>query len=291
MVYVYFGMTGLYAYDFDGNLVWEKDMEVYPTRGNWGTASSPVLWKNTLYLQNDNEENSFLVALDKETGEEKWRVQRDEKSNWSTPLIWKNKMRTELVTGGKTARSYDPATGDLLWELNVGGGRDIASPAADDELIYIGNEKRRDGGGFLFAVKAGAKGNITPDEGATSSPGVAWSLSGSGMEMASPLLYEGLLYILGRNKGVISCYEAATGEPVYQSVSLPDAGPFWASPWAVDGRIYCMDERGMTHIVKAGDEFEVLSRNTLDDKFWASQAIANNAYFFRGVEYLYCIRK
>ena len=130
MVYVYLGMTGLYAYDYDGNLVWEKDMEVYPTRGNWGTASSPVLWKNTLYLQNDNEENSLLVALDKETGEEKWRVQRDEKSNWSTPLIWKNKMRTELVTGGKTARSYDPATGALLWELNMGGGRDIASPVS-----------------------------------------------------------------------------------------------------------------------------------------------------------------
>ena len=254
MVYVSFGMTGLFAYDYDGNLVWEKDLGTYPTRGNWGTATSPVLWKNTLYLQNDNEENSFLVALDAASGEEKWRVQRDEKSNWSTPLIWKNKMRTELVTGGKTARSYDPATGVLLWELTLGGGRDIASPAADNEMIYLGNEKRRDGGGFLFAVKAGAKGDITPDEGATSSPGVAWSLSGSGMEMASPLLYEGLLYILGRNKGIIFCYEAATGEPVYQSVNIPDAGPFWASPWAIEGRIYCMDERGTTHILQARGE-------------------------------------
>lgn len=291
MVYVSFGMTGLFAYDYDGNLVWEKDLGTYPTRGNWGTATSPVLWKNTLYLQNDNEENSFLVALDAASGEEKWRVQRDEKSNWSTPLIWKNKMRTELVTGGKTARSYDPATGVLLWELTLGGGRDIASPAADNEMIYLGNEKRRDGGGFLFAVKAGAKGDITPDEGATSSPGVAWSLSGSGMEMASPLLYEGLLYILGRNKGIIFCYEAATGEPVYQSVNIPDAGPFWASPWAIEGRIYCMDERGTTHIVSAGAEFEVLAQNKLDDKFWSSQAIANKSYYFRGVEYLYCVRK
>ncbi len=290
-IYVYFGMTGLFVYDYDGNLVWEKDLGNYPLRGNWGTATSPKLWENTLYLQIDNEDNSFLVALDAESGDEKWRVQRDEKSNWSTPIIWKNKVRTELVTGGKIARSYDLSTGALLWELNMGGGRDIASPVADNEMIYLGNEKRSDGGGFLFAVKAGAEGDITPDEGASTSSGVAWSLPGSGMEMASPLLYEGLLYIVERRRGMIFCYNAATGEPVYQSIKVPDAGPFWASPWAVEGRIYCMDERGTTHVIRAGDEFEVLAQNKLDDKFWASQAIANKSYFFRGVEYIYCVRE
>jgi len=290
-VYVYFGMIGLFVYDFDGNLVWEKDLGNYELRGNWGTSTSPVLWKNTLYLQIDNEDNSFLVALDAESGDEKWRVGRDEKSNWSTPLIWKNRIRTELVTGGKIARSYDLETGDLLWELNLGGGRDIASPVADNEMIYVGNEKRSDGGGFLFAVKAGAKGDITPEEGTSTSSGVAWSLSGSGMEMASPLLYEGLLYMVERRRGMIFCYEAATGEPVYQQIKIPDAGPFWASPWAVEGKIYCMDERGTTHVLRAGDEFEVLSQNKLDDKFWASQAIANKSYFFRGVEFIYCVRE
>ena len=205
--------------------------------------------------------------------------------------MWKNKVRTELVTGGKIARSYDPETGTLLWELNVGGGRDIASPVADHEMIYVGNEKRSDGGGFLFAVKAGAEGDITPDEGAITSSGVAWSLSGSGMEMASPLLYKGLLYIIGRSKGMIFCYDAATGEPVYQSVNIPDAGPFWASPWAVEDRIYCMDERGTTHVIRAGVEFELLAQYKLDDKFWSSQAIANGSYYFRGVEYLYCVRE
>lgn len=291
LVYVYFGMIGVFVYDLEGNLVWEKDLGNYPTRGNWGTASSPKLWENTLYLQIDNEENSFLVALDAASGDEKWRVQREEKSNWSTPVLWKNKLRTELVTGGKMARSYDPGTGGLLWELNMGGGRDIASPVADQEMIFVGNEKRSDGGGFLFAVKAGAEGNITPAQGASSSSGVIWSLSGSGMEMASPLLYEGLLYIVGRSRGVIYCYDAATGEPVYQKIKVPDAGPFWASPWAVEGKVYCMDERGTTYVIRAGEKFEVLAQNKLDDKFWASQAIANKSYFFRGVEYLYCVRK
>jgi len=290
-LYVYFGMIGLFAYDLEGNLIWKKDLGDYPLRGNWGTATSPKLWKNTLYLQIDNEDNSFLVALDAESGDEKWRVQRDEKSNWSTPLIWKNKVRTELVTGGKIARSYDLNTGDLLWELKMGGGRDIASPVADDEMIYVGNEKRSDGGGFLFAVKAGAEGDITPGEGTTTSSGVAWSLSGSGMEMASPLLYEGLLYIVERRKGMIFCYNASTGDPVYKGTKIPEAGAFWASPWAVEGKIYCMDETGITHIIRAGEEFEVLSQNRLNDKFWASQAIANKSYYFRGVEYIYCVRK
>ena len=290
-IYVYFGMTGLYSYDLDGNLIWEKDLGNYKTQGNWGTSTSPVLWKGMLYMQIDNEDNAFLVALDAETGNEKWRVSRNEKSNWSTPLVWENNLRTELVTGGKIARSYDPETGALLWKLDMGGGRNISSPVADREMVYLGNENRRGAGGILFAVKAGAEGDITPAEGATTSDGVAWSTAGSGLSMSSPLLYEGLIYIVERRRGMIFCYEAATGEPVYQSVRIPDAGPFWASPWVAGGRIYCMDERGTTHVIRPGKEFEVLQVNKLEDKFWASQAISGKSYFFRGVEYLYSVRE
>jgi outer membrane protein assembly factor BamB len=250
-----------------------------------------VLWEGTLFLQIDNEDNSFLVALDAETGNEKWRISRNEKSNWSTPLIWENELRTELVTTGKIARSYDPETGTLLWKLDVGGGRNISSPVADREMVYLGNEMRRGGGGTLFAVKAGAEGDITPAEGAATSEGVAWSTTGSGLSMSSPLLHEGLIYIVERRRGMIFCYEAATGEPVYQSVRIPDAGPFWASPWVANDRIYCMDERGATHVIRPGEEFEVLQVNKLEDKFWASQAMAGKSYFFRGVEYLYCVRE
>ncbi len=290
-IYVYFGMTGLFAYDLDGNPVWEKDLGIYASQKDWGTSTSPLLFKNTLYLQIDNEDHSFLIALDTESGKEKWRVPRNEKTNWSTPVIWKNKVRTELVTSGQIARSYDPGTGELLWELHLGGGRNISSPVSDKEMIYLGNEKRSDGGGILFAVKAGAEGDITPADGASNSAGVAWSLPESGLSMASPLLYKGLIYIVERGGGMISCYRSATGETIYLKIKIPDAGPFWASPWAARGMIYCMDERGITHVVKAGNEFEILTQNKLDDKFWASQAISNQSYFFRGVENLYCVRE
>lgn len=142
-VYVYFGNMGLYCFDFDGTLVWKKDLGVYKMQSRWGTSSSPLLYKDTIFMQLDNEENSFLTALDKKTGKEKWRVLRDEKSNWGTPIIWKNKRRTELVTPGKVVRSYDLESHKVLWELAVGGGRNICSPTGDNDRLYIGNEERR----------------------------------------------------------------------------------------------------------------------------------------------------
>src|SRR5204863_4102950 len=119
-VYAYFGMHGLYCYDFEGNLVWKKDLGSYRTVLGQGPASSPRLDGDRLFLQIDNEEKSFLVALHKKTGDEVWRVSRNEKTNWGSPVIWKNKLRTELVTpGSQKVRSYDPANGKVLWELSV----------------------------------------------------------------------------------------------------------------------------------------------------------------------------
>ena len=155
-VYAYFGMTGVYCYDMNGNLVWEKDLGNYPMQSNWGTATSPLLYNGILYMQIDNEENSFLAAIESKTGEEKWRINRNEKSNWGTPMIWQNSLRTELVTPGVTTRSYNPENGELYWELNTGGGRSSASPTADSDMIFIGNEKRGSEGGILFGIKAGA---------------------------------------------------------------------------------------------------------------------------------------
>ena len=287
-VVAYFGMTGLYCYDFNGNLIWEKDLGAYETQSNWGTSTSPVLYKNNLYLQIDNEKESFLVALDKKTGKEIWRISREEKTNWSTPFIWKNRLRTELVCGGKTARSYDPKTGKLLWELDLGGGRDIASPVATKNLLFTGNEKRKDGGGFLFAIKAGSEGDITPAAGDSTSSGVLWTRPNSGLSMPSPLLYNGIIYIIDR-RGFIYSFEEATGNPVYHRTRIPGARPFWASPWVYDDKIWCPDEGGTTHVIKAGRDFEVISTHSIDDKFWSSTAITDHGYIFRGVDALYCI--
>ncbi|MBT3382154.1 MAG: PQQ-binding-like beta-propeller repeat protein [Prolixibacteraceae bacterium] len=289
-VYAYFGMHGIFCYDMKGNLVWEKDLGNYPMQSNWGTSSSPLLYKKVLYMQIDNEDNSFLAALDSKTGDEIWRIDRDEKSNWGTPVIWENSVRKELVVQGKKARSYNPENGELLWELDLGGGRNIASPTWGYDMIFMGNETRRDGGGFLFGVKAGAAGDISLSEGQVSNDWVAWSVPKSGIAIASPLFYEGLVYIVDRNRGQIFCYEATTGEVVYPGTKIKDAKDFWASPWAFDGKIYCLDDRGTTHVIQAGKTFMELGKNKLNDVFWASTAIAKGSYIFRGEKAIYCIR-
>jgi outer membrane protein assembly factor BamB len=287
-VYAYFGMKGLYCYDFAGKLLWEKDLGVYQMERDWGTGSSPIIHGDLVYLQIDNEEQSFLLALDSKTGEERWRVSRREGSNWCTPIIWQNRQRTELVTGGKTVRGYDPLSGKLWWELNVGGGRCSASPTADRECLYFGTEKRSDGGGFLFAVRAGADGDITPAPGETSSPGVLWVQSQTGIAFASPLVYQDCVYILARNGGRINCYHRETGEQVY-SERLPGARTFWATPWAYKDNIFCLDDRGTTHVLQAGREFKILGQNKLNDDFYASCALTEDSIILRGAESLYCI--
>ena len=128
-IVVYFGMTGVYCYDFNGELLWSKDLGAYPMDGDWGTSSSPAMHDGLVFIQVDNEEKSFLVALDAKTGDERWRLARDEKSNWGSPVVWKNSHRTELVTSGKVVRSYNPQNGEQLWELNIGGGRSCSSPS------------------------------------------------------------------------------------------------------------------------------------------------------------------
>src|SRR5205807_1141188 len=192
-VYAYFGMTGLFCYDLTGKLLWNKELGSYPMRMGFGTGSSPTLYGDSVFVQCDNEEKSFLVAFDKKTGDELWRVNRDEKSSWGTPFIWKNKDRTELVCSGtKKIRSYDPATGKPLWELGGMSGYAAAMPVANEEMIFIGS-----GGPMsnspLFAVKAGASGDISIKSGEANAS-VAWHKTGAGSSIASPLLLSDYLY-------------------------------------------------------------------------------------------------
>lgn len=289
-IFAYFGMTGVYCYDMNGNLIWEKDLGNYPMQGNWGTSSSPVLYQKVLYMQIDNEENSFIVAMDSKTGDEIWRRKRDEKSNWGTPIIWKNSVRTELVVQGLKTRSYNPVNGELFWEMNMGGGRNITSPTAEADIVVVGNEKRRNGGGTLFGIKAGALGEISLKEGETANDFVVWSVPESGIAMASPVIHKGLVYIVERNRGQIFCYDITNGEAIYPATKISEAKAFWASPWVFDNKIYCLDEKGTTHVIQAGKTFKELGKNKLNDVFWASTAIAKNSYIFRGEKGIYCIR-
>jgi outer membrane protein assembly factor BamB len=289
-VYVSFGPHGLFCYDFAGDLVWKKDLGAYRMENNHGTGASPALDGQRLFIQCDNDEKSFLAALDAKTGEQRWRVDRTEVSGWSTPLVWKNKARTEVVClGRKRVQSYDPATGKPLWELSGMNGQAMASPIASDDLLFAGTGGQLGGGRPLFGVKAGASGDVTLKPGATSNEAVVWTLPKAGPLAATPLLYEGNLYVLEQSLGVVSCYDARTGKQLYRE-RLPQARGFFASPWAHGGKVFCLDDDGRTFVLQAGPEFKLLGRNDIGETSWATPALAGDALFLRTIDHLYCIR-
>jgi outer membrane protein assembly factor BamB len=315
-IFAYFGNIGMFCFDMEGKLLWKKDLGAFQTLREWGTGSSPVVYQDMVYQQVDNEENSFIVALDAATGDEIWRESRDEKTTYSSPVIWKNNVRTELVTTGKTARSYDLKTGEILWQLNLGGEMSIPSPVPNKDYIYLSNAGGRETPGTLLAVKAGATGDITPVAGdnppdkvdnthaeGDNSPAeddnpdvrgersdtwILWSNLEAGTGNPTPLVYEGLIYIVAGRGGNVSCFDAANGQLVYKEKAENVAG-CWASPWAAGDHICLVDEKGLTTIIKAGEKFEVVTQNHLDDRFWASVGIAGNKYIFKGREKIYCI--
>lgn len=289
-LYVYFGMIGVFCYDMNGTLLWNANLGAYETLNGWGTGASPVLFEDKLFVKVDNDTTSFIAALDAASGKELWKMTREEKTTYSTPVIWKNKNRTELVTTGKTTRSYDPATGKLLWELKMGGEMSIPSPVCNQEFVFVGNAGGRDKPGVLYGVKAGASGDITPKEGETTSSGVVWTSLESGIANPSPLLLDDKLYVLASRGGELACVDAATGKNLYKQ-KVEKTGACWATPWSAGGKIFFYDEKGITHILKAGSVFEELGQNQLDDKFWASPAITSESYVFRGQKKLFCVKK
>jgi outer membrane protein assembly factor BamB len=288
-LYAYFGMTGLFCYDLNGKLLWQKDMAGYKTQNEWGTGSSPVVFEDILYIQNDNEENSFVVALDAATGTEKWKAERKEKTTYATPFIWKNRIRNELVLLGKTAISYDLKSGNVLWQMKIGGGQIIPSPVADANKIYMGNPGGRLTKGDLFAINAGAEGDITPPDSLSTNSFISWTLKDADLGNGSPLLYKGYLYFLASQGRTLSCLNSETGKQIYKQ-KIKRLGAIWASPWAYADRICFYDEKGATRIIKAGEKFELLAENKIKDKFWASVAITDNGYIFKGVDWIYKVK-
>ncbi len=292
-IYAYFGMNGVYALDMQGNVLWKKDLGVYEMRADWGTASSPVLFDGRLYVQVDNQVDSFLVALDCKKGDEVWRVSRDEKSQYSSPMVWSNSLRNELIVGGMVYRSYDPDTGELLWQLDMAKGRSSATPVADGDRLFVGNELRNrggedDGGGRLFCVKPGGSGDITPLDESPKSEFVEWWLEKADMQMASPVICQGKMYLFERQAGNLQCIDIANGTTVYQQ-RVRGAKAFWASPWTDGNRVYALDSDGTTHVLSGGDEYELLAANALDQQSWGTPALANGRIYLRTVDQLYCI--
>ncbi len=296
-VYAYFGNLGIWCFDFEGNEIWTKALDPRKTRFGWGTAASPVLYKDRLYIVNDNEEDSYLLALDKLTGNEVWRVARDEKSNWSTPYVWENDKRTEIVTPGSgQVRSYD-LDGNVLWSLKGMSSITISSPYAANGLLYLSSgyvgDKRRP----LYAIRPGASGDISlgadqNGEVQTSNAWIAWSEPQGAPYNPTTLVFGERLYVL-YDRGFVACFNARDGSVVYERQQIPDGGGFTCSPWAYGDRIFCLNEDGVTFVMKAGDAFELVRKNPLadDDMGMSTPAIAGDRLLIRSSARIYCIRK
>jgi outer membrane protein assembly factor BamB len=286
-VYAYFGNAGLSCFDMNGTEVWHKRWDVYPTAWGWGTAASPVLHKDRIYIVNDNEKHSFLSALDKKTGKEVWSVDRDEKSNWATPFIWENDQRTEIVTcGAKKVRSYD-LDGKLLWELGGMSSIVIPTPLSRHGLLYVSSGYVMAKQQPIFAVRPGAAGDITLKEGETSNRAIAWSVAKGGPYNPSPIVYGDYLYVL-YDMGMLSCYDASTGKEIYKRQRL-GSNAFTSSPWAYNGKIFCLSEDGDTFVVQAGPKFAVLRKNSLEEMCMATPAIAQGGLLVRTLSKIYRI--
>lgn len=294
-VVAFFGSEGLYAYDMSGKLVWKKDLGTldsgwfFDPDYQWGTASSPIIYKDMVIVQCDVSTNkgSFIAAYNLKTGKEVWKTQRDEIPSWGTPTIVESKTRVELVTNGTNAvRAYDPMTGKELWRLKGNPEITATTPIAAHDMIYIANGYRPIQP--IYAIKQGvANGDITLPEGKETNEFVAWSKSRGGPYMPTPIIYGEHMYILANN-GVVTVYNAKTGERLYQQ-RVANGGSYSASPVAADGKIYLANEDGAVNVLKAGAKYELLSTNEIGEVMMATPAISDGMIFIRGQHNLYAV--
>lgn len=282
LLYVYFGTYGLYALTLDGETKWRKELGAFKTKANFGEGVSPVLCGELLIINQDFEGDSFIVALDKSSGAEKWRVKRDEETSWATPLVIdRDGKRQIVVSATKRIRSYDPANGALLWEVGGMTGNVIPCPVTDGKLVFCMSGFR---GSALLAIKLdAATGDL-----ANKPDAIAWSAKTNTPYVPSPVLSGGRLYYMKVDDGFLTCADAATGT-VHYANKLDGVPVVFASPVAAGGRLYVVGKGGSTAVVKLGPQFELLASNKLDDNIIASPAVAGSDLFIRGEKNLYCI--
>jgi outer membrane protein assembly factor BamB/protein tyrosine phosphatase (PTP) superfamily phosphohydrolase (DUF442 family) len=293
IVVAWFGSQGVYAYDVNGKFLWKVnlgrvDMGAYdiPTV-EWGPASSPIIWKDLVIIQCDTQTDSFIIAFDANTGRAVWKTKRDEIPSWGTPTIATTSKGNELVANASNfIRGYDPRTGKELWRLGPSSKITAPTPVfADDMLVVVsGRAPERP----IFVIKAGARGDLTLPAGKTSSDTVLWSRTGRGSYMPTPLIYNGILYVLANN-GTFDAYNLKTGEELYrQRLPLVGSG-FSASPIASDGKIYLSNEDGEILVVSAGEKFNHISTNSMGELLMATPALSDGVMYVRSAESLFAI--
>ncbi|MFN0123443.1 MAG: PQQ-binding-like beta-propeller repeat protein [Blastocatellia bacterium] len=281
-LYVSFGSRGLYCYDMNGKLVWEKDPGVQMRmRLGFGEGTAPVLSGNLLIHTYDQEGGSQIIAFDKRNGKEVWRQARDEASTWATPLVIDFKGKKQLIVSGtRKVRAYEPDSGKVIWECAGLGLNVIPMPQMHNDTILVMSGFRDP---KLMSIRLGREGDLSNTD------AVLWSQTRGLSYTPSPLLHDNKYYTLTDN-GLFSCFNATTGEPYYQTQRLPQQDSFKASPTGADGKIYLASESGVVTVVKMGEKFETLATNTLENQmFVSSPVIAEGELYLRSKTHLFCI--
>jgi outer membrane protein assembly factor BamB len=290
----FFGSEGLYAYDLTGKLLWKKDLGVLDAgwftdpSAQWETGSSPVLHDNVVVIQADVQKGSFLGAFDARNGQELWRVARSDVPTWGTPTVHQVKGQTQIIVNGwRHTGAYDFKTGKEIWKLTGGGDIPVPTPVVHDGLIFITNAHGPKSP--VYAVRETASGDITLAEGTTSNQGIAWSAPRDGGYMCTPLVYGGLVYIVKYN-GVLSAYEAKTGEVKFQQRLAGGTSAFTSSPIGADGKVYLASEDGRVYVLKAGPVFELLAENDMTESVLSTPAISEGALIYRTQAHVIAVR-
>jgi outer membrane protein assembly factor BamB len=292
VVVAYFGSEGIVVYSTEGKQIWKKDLGLqnagwfFDPDSEWGAASSPVIYKNSVIVQCDRQKDSFITALDLRDGKELWRTARAEIPAWGTPTIVAGEGRTELVTNGtKAIRGYDADTGKELWRLGPNSEITCTTPVSGHGLIFVT-------AGYppvqpIYAIKIGSNGDLTLKDGKESSEAIAWSKKTGGSYLPSPIVYGDHLYLVSNN-GVLAAYDAKTGNRVYQQ-RVGSGGSVVASPIAAAGMLYIAGEEGDVYVVKAGAQYELLSKNSVGEPVLATPAMAGDLLLVRGARHLFAI--
>lgn len=281
-VFAFFGSYGLHCLDMIGKVQWQKQFGEMHTKHGHGESASPVLHGNMVFINWDHDGPCFIAAFDKQTGEQRWKVDRDEETSWSSPIVVENDGQAMLIVAGTNRiRAYEPATGKVMWECGGLSSNIVATPVAADGMIFAGSsyEKRA----FLAIRLDRAHGDITGTD------RVAWTRNKATPYVPSPLLYGDALYFLTHYQGVLTRVAAVTGVDKPGPMRLGSMGNIYASPVAGGGRVYVTDLEGKTIVISHDDRPKVLATNILDEQFAASAAIAGRELFLRGIKYLYCI--